>query len=178
MAEPVTLARPYAKAAFEVAFADAQLGKWQEMLSTLGAIVSDLKMAQILSSPSMTAEQQAQLLLDVCGEGLSEKVKNFVRVLSGYKRLALLPEIASQFSDLKSRQEKTMEVAITSAFPIGDDVTKQISAALGKKWQCNIELETKVDPALLGGAVIRAGDNVIDASVRGRILKLAEVLGV
>lgn len=176
MAELVTLARPYAKAAFQSALADGKLDDWQAMLNTAGAVVAHEKMRATLSSPALTAEQQAQLMLSVCGDALDVKGQNLVRVLAGNKRLLLLPEIAQQFAALKAEQEKRVAVQVTSAFPLDVAVAERLSQALGKKWQCQVTLQAEVDTSLLGGVVIKAGDTVIDASVRGRILKLAEAL--
>jgi F-type H+-transporting ATPase subunit delta len=176
MAELVTLARPYAKAAFEVAVGEKRLGEWQGMLSTAGAVVASEKVQVALSSPALTGEQQARLMLDICGDTLDTKMSNLVRALASNKRLALLPEIAAQFAALKAQQEKTLAVEVVSAFPLDAAASERLSQALSKKWQCNIRLETEVDSKLLGGIVIRAGDTVIDASVRGRMLKLADAL--
>ena len=176
MAELVTLARPYAKAAFEVAVNEGALGEWQTMLSTAGAVAANEKIQVALSSPALTGEQQAQLMLDICGDALKPKAANLLRALAGNKRMALLPEIARQFGELKAQREKTVSVEIRSAFALDAAVAERLSQALGKKWQCQVQLETEVDAALLGGVVIKAGDTVIDASVRGRMLKLADAL--
>jgi F-type H+-transporting ATPase subunit delta len=176
MAELVTLARPYAKAAFEVALGAGKLSEWQAMLNTAGAVVSDRKVRAALASPALTSEQQSELMLGVCGDALDAKASNLVRSLASNKRLSLLPEIAVQFQKLKAQQEKIVGVQIRSAFPMDEAVAARLSQALGKKWQCQVELQTEVDASLLGGVVIKAGDTVIDASVRGRMQKLAEAL--
>lgn len=176
MAELVTLARPYAKAAFEVASGEGRLGEWQNMLDVAGAVTTNEKVQIALSSPALTGEQQARLMLDLCGDSLDAKMSNLVSALAGNKRLALLPEIATQFAALKAQQEKTLAVGIISAFPLDAAASGRLSQALAKKWQCNVQLETEVDSKLLGGIVIKAGDTVIDASVRGRMLKLADAL--
>lgn len=177
MAELVTLARPYAKAAFAVALGENRLGDWQAALNAAGAVAVNAKVRAALSSPSLTGEQQAQLMLDVCGDVLDAKASNFIRTLASNKRLQLLPEIALQFAELKAQQEKTVAVDIVSAFPINEAASAKLAQALSRKLQCNVQLDTEVDATLLGGVVIKAGDTVIDASVRGRILKLADALG-
>lgn len=176
MAELVTLARPYAKAAFEAAAAEGRLTEWQVMLDTLAAVVAHEKMSAILSQPSLTSLRQSAILLDVCGDAVNEKGGNLVRMLADNKRIALLPEIARQFTALKAEKEKTLAVEIRTAFPLDAAVAERLAQALGKRWQCQVVLETEVDPGLLGGAIIKAGDTIIDASVRGRILKLADAL--
>jgi len=176
MAELVTLARPYAKAAFEVALAAGQLAEWQQMLGTAAAVAVHDKVCAALSSPALTGEQQAALMTGLCGDTLNAGMQNLIRALAANKRLALLPAIAVQFAELKAQQEKTVAVEISSAFPLDPAMAERLSQVLGKKWQCNVELRTEVDKDLLGGVVIKAGDTVIDASVRGRMLKLAEAL--
>jgi F-type H+-transporting ATPase subunit delta len=176
MAELVTLARPYAKAAFEVAVGEGDLAGWQTMLSIAASIVADEKVCFALSSPALTSEQSAAILIGICGESLSIKGQNLVRSLAVNKRLPLLPAISKQFSELKSQHERTVSVEICTAFPLGVEICERISQALGKKWLCKIKLHAEVDKSLLGGVVIKAGDTVIDASIRGRMLKLAESL--
>lgn len=178
MAELVTLARPYAKAVFEVALAESKLADWQSVLGLAAAVVSDDKVRAALSSPAMTSEQQAMLMLDICGDSLPLKAQNLVRTLAGNKRLALFPSIASQFAALKAQQEKTVAVDITSAFPLDAATADRLAQVLGRKWQCQVKLHMETDSKLIGGVVIRAGDTVIDASVRGRVMKLAETLTV
>ena len=176
MAERATLARPYAKAVFEVALDGDALADWQRMLNTVATVVLDSKVQAFLASPTATAEQQASLVKDVCGDELNAKAINMVRVLAANKRLGLLPEIASQFGELKARRERVIGVEIASAFPLEAKAAEALSAALSKKWQCSVELQTTVDAALLGGVVIKAEDMVIDASVRGRMMKLTDAL--
>ncbi len=176
MAERATLARPYAKAVFEVALNEGALVEWQAMLNTVAAVVQTEKLQHKLSAPTSTVEQQAALVRDVCGDALNAKASNFVHVLATNKRLSLLPEIAAQFAELKAQKEKVVGVEVVSAFPLQTKEADALSAALSKKWQCNVSLQTSVDAALLGGVVIKAEDVVIDASVRGRIAKLADAL--
>lgn len=176
MAERATLARPYAKAVFEVALGENALVDWQAMLNTAAAVVQTEKLQDKLSVPTSTVEQQAALVRDVCGDTLNAKAGNFIHVLAANKRLGLLPDIAVQFAELKAQKEKVIGVEVVSAFPLEAKATEALSAALSKKWQCNVSLQTSVDAALLGGVVIKAEDVVIDASVRGRIAKLADAL--
>ena len=177
MAELATLARPYAKAVFEVALDGGNaLAEWQRMLNTVAAVVSTGKVPTFLASPTATAEQQAALIKGVCGDELNAKALNMIQVLATNKRLSLLPEIAHQFGELKARRERVIGVEIASAFPLEAKTADALSAALSKKWECNVALQTTVDASLLGGVVIKAEDVVIDASVRGRMLKLADAL--
>lgn len=176
MAELTTLARPYAKAAFELAHQKQQLGEWSAMLSTLAVVARDERVQTLLGHPSVTAEAKAEAFIQVCEERLSEAGKNFVRLLAENKRLSLLPEISVLFEEFKAQQESTVQVVVETAFELSqeqkDALIKSLQAKLGR----SVNMETVLDKSLLGGVVIRADDLVIDASVRGRIAKLAEAL--
>lgn len=174
MAELITLARPYAKAAFEVALLADALDQWSKMLAVSAAVSGDSGVSAILSSPSLSSDQVADAFIGVCGDELDEKGKNFVHLLAENKRLVLLPEISTLFDNLKANQEKSVDVEITTAFEISSDVSNKLARALKDRLQREIILATKVDQSLIGGAIIRAGDNVIDSSVRGKLSKLAE----
>lgn len=174
MAELITLARPYAKAAFEVALADGALDKWSSMISVSAAIGSEAGVSDVLASPSLTSKQIADAFIGVCGDELDAKGQNFMRLLSENKRLILLPEISLLFENLKANQEKSVDVEITTAFEISSEISAKLAQALKDRLQRDINLATSVDQSLIGGAIIRAGDNVIDSSVRGKLSKLAE----
>lgn len=174
MAELTTLARPYARAAFEVASADGELDKWSEMLALTSAVTNQETMSTVLSSPALSAEQLAASMIDVCGEGLDAKGQNFMKLLAENKRLSLLPEISALFDIFKANREQSVDVEITTAFEISSDVSARLASALKVRLDREIKLATRVDQHILGGAVIRAGDTVIDSSVRGKLTKLAE----
>lgn len=176
MAELSTLARPYAKAAFEYARQSSQLSQWAEQLATAAAVVADKGMQSALNDPSLTAEQQARILIDVCGDALNAPMRNFVSVLAGNKRLALLPEIHSLYEQFKANQEKTVDVEVVSAFDLADATRDRLAEVLGKKLERQVKVRTSTDRNLLGGVLIRAGDLVIDGSVRGRLNKLAAAM--
>ena len=176
MAELSTLARPYAKAAFSYARENSVLAQWSEQLLTVAAVTTDDAMATVLTNPALTNEQRAQTLTDVCGDALCDEAKNFIAILAANKRLALLPEISSQFELFKANQEKSIEVDVVSAFDLSDVMTAKLAEALGKKLEREVKVSTSTDRDLLGGVLIRAGDLVIDGSVRGRLNKLAEAL--
>lgn len=174
MAELITLARPYAKAAFENALADGSLDKWSSMITLSAAVSTEEGVSTILSSPSLSSDQIAEAFIGVCGDELDTKGKNFVSLLAENKRLVLLPEISTLFETLKANQEMSVDVEITTAFEISSDVSNKLAQALKDRLKREILLTTNVDQNLIGGAVIRAGDNVIDSSVRGKLSKLAE----
>lgn len=176
MAELITLARPYAKAAFEFALAAKDLAGWQKALSQAAAVSIDGRVLALLSSPNLTVTEKGEEFGDLCGDALDEKQVNFVKVLAGYNRLGLLPQVKELFELYKANQEKTVDVEIQTAFEISADLEKKLVSTLKEKLDRDIELKTHIDKSLIGGALIRAGDTVIDGSARGRLAKLAEAL--
>ncbi|MDX1491327.1 MAG: F0F1 ATP synthase subunit delta [Pseudohongiellaceae bacterium] len=176
MAETITLARPYAKAAFDVALASNELGVWSKSLRLLAEVTADDHVRGALLAPSKSAAAQVQLLIDLCGEELVPKARNLIDLLAENKRLALLGDISALFDALKSNQEKTVDVELSTAFELNQDVVTKITQALQTRLNREIKLQTRVDKQLIGGAVIRAGDTVIDSSVRGKLTKLAEAM--
>jgi F-type H+-transporting ATPase subunit delta len=176
MAELTTLARPYAKAAFEYAYAQKQLAFWSEALTLLAAIVGQDNVKKVLKNPALTSKQQADIVLDICAGEIDESVKNFVKALAENKRLMLLSEIGILFHQLKSDVEKTLDVHVITAFELNVDSEESLKNALAKKLSCEVNIENTIDKTLIGGIVIRAGDMIIDGSVKGRLTKLAEAM--
>ncbi len=176
MAELSTLARPYARAAFEYARDKGVLAQWSEQLATCANVAADARVADLLDSPANTSEQQAEALNSLCGDATGAEIQNFVRVLASNKRLSLLPEIRAQFEALKASQEHRVDVEVISAFDLEAAAVDKLSQALGRKLEREVQVSTSTDSSLLGGVLIRAGDLVIDGSVRGRLNKLAEAL--
>jgi F-type H+-transporting ATPase subunit delta len=174
MAELSTLARPYAKAAFQYALEAGDLQGWSDSLGTASSVAKQSTVDQLLSSPSSTAAAQAAALTGICGESLSSAGKNFICILSENRRLKLLPQIAQQFEIMKANQEKAIEVDVASAQPLDEEQQEKLTEALSKKLERKVNMQVSLDKSLLGGAVIRAGDTVIDGSIRGRLTKLAE----
>jgi F-type H+-transporting ATPase subunit delta len=130
-----------------------------------------------LDNPRLTTDQEARLVIDIMGEELSDKGRNFVSVLASNGRIALLPTIYEIFEMLKAHHEKTMDVTLISAFEISEDDNKKLAEALKKRLQREVHLSSTIDKSLLGGVIIRTEDTVIDNSVRGKLQKLARVLG-
>jgi len=177
MAERSTLARPYAEAAFEQAREEGKLEQWSEMLEFLKGVVSDRTMAGIIADPRVERARLVELLLDI-GEGrLTETGKNFVRVLSYYRRLELLPEIAAVYGELRRRFEGRSRVEVISAYELDPKFEKAIAEAMAKRLDREVDISVQVDKSLIGGVIVRAGDLVIDASLRGRLAQLAQALG-
>ena len=176
MAELSTLARPYAKAAFEYASDNDALASWFEQLSAVATVTLDSGMEAVLSNPSLTAAQQAQMLNDVCGDAVGSQARNFVAILASNKRLRLLPEIVVLFEQYKANREKSVDVEVVSAFDMADATKEKLATVLAKKLERDVKVSTSTDADLLGGVLIRAGDLVIDGSVRGRLNKLSEAM--
>ena len=178
MAELTTLARPYARAAFEFARDINALDRWSNMLATTTAVVQNADAAKLLKSPNYTGVVKGQKVVDICGDEIDNKVGNFVKHLAKNNRLELLPEVRELFEQMKANHEKTVDVNIATAFEISAEQQSKLAISLEKKLNRKINLQTSTDAGLLGGAVIRAGDTVIDGSIRGRLAKLAESMGV
>ena len=176
MAELSTLARPYARAAFEYARDHSALDAWQEQLGTAAAVTLDPAMEAVLNNPALTAEQQAKQLSDVCGDSLGAEARNYIAILASNKRLPLLPEIYDMFAQFKANQEKSVDVEVISAFDLEQSIQDKLAAVLGKKLEREVKVSSTTDADLLGGVLIRAGDLVINGSVRGTLNKLAEAM--
>lgn len=176
MAELSTLARPYAKAAFEYASSENALSEWLAELQLVAAVVSQEPVKTLLADPALTTDAQGQRFLELLGDELGASRQRFVSVLAENRRLGLAPEILALFAQLKAQREQSVDVEMVSAFEVSDEVRDRIAAALGKRLEREVVVSTSTDSSLLGGVLIRAGDLVIDGSVRGRLNKLAEAL--
>ncbi|GAA5319646.1 MAG: F0F1 ATP synthase subunit delta [Candidatus Pelagadaptatus aseana] len=176
MAELTTLARPYAKAAFEAADAAGALAQWSQMLKLAAAVSQQEAMTKVMGSPSLTTEQKAEAFVGVCGEEIDAKVANLIGSLATNGRLPLLPQIQQLFELHKAQREKSVDVVVTTAFELTGELQDKLAKSLSAKLDREVNLTTDVDASLLGGALVRAGDTVIDGSVRGRLTKLAEAM--
>jgi F-type H+-transporting ATPase subunit delta len=176
MAEPTTIARPYAEAAFELARAANALPAWSSMLRYVSAVVAEPAMARSLDNPKFTPGDKESLILSVCGEKLDAMARRFVRVLVEADRVAVLPQIAALFDELKNDAEGVATARIDSAFPLTDAQLAELKEALEKRFGKKIEATVNVDPELVGGARITVGDTVIDASVRAQLQSMAKQL--
>jgi len=180
MAENVTLARPYAEAAYQLAKSANALAAWSDALERLAAIAARPEMEECIGNPRLSPEQLAQLCLDVVASkektGLSAEQQNFVRVLADNDRLIVMPEISALFNELKHDHEGVKDAEIASAFALDDATLKNLVADLERKFGCKIQATVKVDAELIGGVRIAVGDEVIDASVRGKLAAMATAL--
>jgi F-type H+-transporting ATPase subunit delta len=176
MAELATLARPYARAAYDFADASNGLDQWSDMLSTLAAIATQEKVQAVFDSPVLTAKERAEALANLCGDSITDQGLNLLRLLSENGRLALIPEVSRLFEQFKANREKTVNVDITSAMAMDQAAEEKLAAALAAKLDRQVIVNSETDESLMGGAIIRAGDLVIDGSVRGKLAKLAEAI--
>jgi len=176
MAETQTIARPYAEAAFLHASERQQLKEWSEMLALLAAIASDPQVRTLIDSPHLTEQQLADLFIEVGGGQLDDKCANFVRLLADNRRLGLLADIAALYEIRRRDAEGTVRAELVSAYPASEAQQAKVVESLRRRLGREIELTCSTDPALLGGAVIRAGDLVIDGSVRGKLERLGTAL--
>lgn len=172
MAELRTLARPYAGAAFELARGDGQLADWDEALQNLALIVRQPEVADLIGSPRVAADELASAMIQVAGLESSARAANLVYLLAESDRLTLLPDIAAQFAERRAAAEHRVAVTVAAADAIPEAQQSALRQALEQRLERTVDVTTEIEPELIGGAVIRAGDLVIDGSVRSRIAEL------
>jgi F-type H+-transporting ATPase subunit delta len=173
MADRLTIARPYARAAFEEARTNGGLAPWSQALQTAAQVVKDRRVEALLGNPHVTPEELAQLVTGIAGSKLGEEGANFVRTLADNRRLAYLPEISELFDTFKDDAEGVADVTVTSAAPLDEAQRQRLTAALERRLKRQVRLHCDTDPQLIGGAVLRAGDLVIDGSLRTRLERIA-----
>lgn len=176
MAEITTIARPYAQAVFQLAKTEGNFAGWSDAVQMLAAIAVDPQAAAVLASPTIDADQKAQLLTEVAGDKLNDPAKNFVRVLAANDRLSALVEIAALYEVMRNEAEGAVDAELVTAMPATEEQKTQVVAALKTRLGREIHLQCKTDESLLGGAIIRAGDLVIDGTARGKLGRLATAL--
>ncbi len=169
MSELTTAARPYAKAIFEIAQESGALKEWSDQLTAMSAVVAAEGSAALLAHPRMSKAQKSEVFSEVIGSSLSEGGRNLLLALGDNDRFALIPDITSIFEEMKAEAEGSVEAEVVSAMEMSDKQQATIAAALQKRLGREVKLVTSVDPSLMGGAVIRAGDLVIDGSIRSRL---------
>jgi F-type H+-transporting ATPase subunit delta len=175
MAENVTVARPYAEAAFAMAKSGAALAVWDSALARMATVSADAQMQECIDDPRIPPKTLGDLFLGVCGE-LTEEQKSFANLLVENRRLKVLPEISELFEQLKNAEEDTREAIVSTAFPLNDAQVNNLVADLERKFGCKIKATIEIAPELIGGVRIALGDQVIDASVRGKLAAMAVTL--
>ncbi len=176
MGDMTTIARPYAIAAFEYALQKNALSAWERMLHSAVLLVKEKMIGTLLSSPSVDKTKIANLFCDVLSAVLDTEKRNFILLLAENNRLPILPDIAQLFANYRAEYEKSMTVQVTSAIALDEQYQHKLAASLTKRLKKQVSLQCAIDATLLGGIVIRAGDVVIDGSVRGKLNRLYESL--
>jgi F-type H+-transporting ATPase subunit delta len=176
MSNLATLARPYAKAAFGLARDTDALAAWDEMLGLAGRITAEDAMKVVLESPHVTSDRAVAIIVEAGAERFDRRFGDFLRVLGHNGRLPLLPEISRLFSRLRQAAERRLQVRVLSAVPLDEGQAERMRIALQKRFDSEIVLENEVDASVIGGAIVYAGDQVIDGSLRGRLNKLQNSL--
>lgn len=176
MSQAITVARPYAQAAFDEAQKLGDLKGWSEMLHAAAQAVEQKDMQAIITSTQVAAAHLNDLMIAVCGGKLSVTAQNFIKLLVENKRLIVLPQILEMYETLRAEAEKSIDVVVTSAFELNEAQKQKIAAALKVRMGREIKLSCETNRELLGGVVIRAGDKVIDGSARTRLSELAVAL--
>jgi len=177
MAELTTLARPYAKAVFGAAQDQKAVDLWDQALAFAAQVAADQEVKNILAIPGLSEQRKAELFAVCFEEPLPEALRNFLLILAENKRLPLLPEISALFSLYRADLERTVKMKVSTAFEMTEEQQQKLIEALSKKLERKVALETAVDQSLIGGVVVNTGDLVIDASVRGKLAKMARALG-
>lgn len=173
MAEKVTIARPYARAVFDYAQEQQAFAQWSDLLAKSAAVVTDPQVANLLGNPRVTPSQLVDLLAEIAGPSMSEQGRNFLDTVAQNRRLDLLPEIAAIFETLRAEVENIADVQVTSAVALDEQQKARLAGALRKRLGREVRLHCDVDAALIGGAIVRSGDLVIDGSLKARLERLA-----
>jgi len=177
MSDFTTAARPYANAVYDLASEAGSLDSWSDALANLATVVADAQIADMLTSPDLGKEDKGRLVLEVLGDKLDGKQQNLVRLMAENGRLGLMADVRDQFEIARAQAENKIEAEVVSAFELTSEQTEQLASTLKNKLGCDITLTTSVDPSLIGGVVVKAGDTIIDASMKSQLDSLALSLG-
>ncbi len=176
MSELSTLARPYAEAVFKTAIENKSVPKWSDMLEFLSLVMQDKEMTAVVINPKVNHEQLTQLLLDICQGQLSKEGVNFLKLLVQNDRLILAPQISGLYESFKAEYEGYVDVEVISAYALSKDEQKKFATMLEKKLDKKVHITSSIDKTLIGGFLAKAGDKVIDGSIRGQLQQLAKKL--
>lgn len=176
MAEMSKFARPYAKAAFDFANQHNQLAEWSQMLGILAEIVSQDVVAQFLKEPTYSTDQHADICITLAGDHLNQQGQNFVKELAENQKLQTLPTIMQLYQEFMQTKAQAIEAKVTSVIPLTEAFQQQLCKSLEQKLGRQVSLDCEIDPNLIGGMVVRAGDVVIDNSVTRQLSRLQETL--
>lgn len=176
MAEAITIGRPYAEAVFKSAQAKKTIAAWSEMLKYAAAVSSEEHVSALISNPSVSAKQVADIFLEICKNKLSEEGRNLIMLMAENGRLDVLPQVSELFEQLKSQYDGVLDANIVSAFALNGGQLRQLIVMLEKRFKHEINAKVSVDPELIGGVKVEIGDEVLDTSVRGKLEAMAVAL--
>jgi F-type H+-transporting ATPase subunit delta len=176
MTEKATLARPYAEAVFKIAKASDTAEKWSEMLAFIAVVVQDSDIAGAAENPKIEQQKFVDLLLNICADQVNDHGVNFLRLLVENHRLSLVPQMTELYEQYRAEDEGYIDVTVNSAFALSKAEQKKLAKALEKKLNKQVHIDVAIDKSLIGGIFVRAGDQVIDASIKGRLQQLAKQL--
>jgi F-type H+-transporting ATPase subunit delta len=177
MTDFTTAARPYANAVYDLAHETSSLDSWSDALANLAAVVNDAQMSKLLDDPGSGKNQKGELVIQVLGDKLNEQQQNLVKLMAENGRLKLMPDVLEQFEVARAKAENKVEAEVISAFELSTKQTSELVNTLKNKLGCEVTLTTTIDKSLIGGVVIKAGDTIIDASMKSQLDSLALSLG-
>jgi F-type H+-transporting ATPase subunit delta len=176
MAEAITVARPYADAVYKMAVANNSLSQWSKMLQLAAEIAEDEQVKLLIGNPRVSAKQLGDIFLEIGRSKFNAEARNLVMLLIENKRVVVLSQISQLFEQLKARHEGVLEARIVSAFAIENRQLKKLVEDLEQKFKRKIEAQVSIDPELIGGIKVEVGDEILDASVRGKLEAMAVAL--
>ena len=174
--ELTTCARPYAKAAFQLAKEKNHLNEWSSMLTLSAAVASHKSVAELLGNPATSGDSKADAFIKLCEGSLTAEFESYIRILANKKRISLLPYIEFLFEQMKAQDQSYQDVEVTSAFALSEEQQQKIAKQVEKRLGRSVRMHTQVDNSLIGGVIVKAGDLVIDSSVRARLNQLADAM--
>jgi len=176
MAEAITVARPYAEAVYKLAVANQNLSEWSKMLQLAAVIAENDDVKQLVGNPVVSAKQFGEIILEIGRNKFNSEARNLVMLLADNKRILVLPQISQLFEQLKAQYEGVLEAKIVSAFAMESRQLKKLIDDLERKFKRKIEAQVSIDPELIGGVKVEIGDEILDASVRGKLEAMAVAL--
>ncbi len=176
MSELATLARPYAAAVFKRSKETSATAKWSQALAFMSAVLSDEEISVVVDNPKVNNEMLSALMLDICQEQVDEEGANFLKLLVQNRRLALVPYIAKIYEAYRAEDEGYVDVEVTTAYAFSKEEKQQFASKLEKTFSKKVHMNVSVDKSLIGGVLVRAGDRVIDGSIRGQLLHMQKAL--
>lgn len=177
MSDFTTAARPYANAVYDIAHETGALDSWSDALANLASVVSDAQMSELLDNPELGKNQKSELIIQVLGDKLTEQQQNLVKLMAENSRLKLIPDVVEQFEVARAKAENKVDAEVVSAFELSAEQTSELINTLKNTLGCDVTLTTTIDKSLIGGVVIKAGDTIIDASMKSQLESLALSLG-